>query len=65
MIFYKNNDKNKKQYNKPIAREITMIFVDEDGKPPFNSDLRIYSKKNDYDNIETNILSKHLDPMTY
>jgi hypothetical protein len=42
-----------------------MIFTDPNGEPPFERDIRVYSRGENTDNICLNILSPHLDPMAY
>ena len=42
-----------------------MIFVEKDVEPSYNRDLKIYAKSKECDNINLNIISQHLDPMTY
>lgn len=33
-----------RRYNAPTSNEIAMVFVSEDGEPPFERDIHIYSK---------------------
>ncbi|XP_063800227.1 uncharacterized protein LOC134968624 [Pseudophryne corroboree] len=57
-----------RRYNKPTSNEVAMIFVNEDGEPPFHRDIRIYPINPDDPNqpfINLNILSPNMDPMTY
>ncbi|XP_063794712.1 LOW QUALITY PROTEIN: uncharacterized protein LOC134949961 [Pseudophryne corroboree] len=57
-----------RRYNTPTSNEVAMIFVNEDGEPPFQRDIRIYPKNPEDPNqpfINLNILSPNMDPMTY
>ena len=45
-----------------------MVFVNEDGEPPFKRDIRIYPRNPIDSNqpfVNINILSPNLDPMSY
>lgn len=57
------------RFNAPTAsNEIAMIFVNPDGEPPFERDIKVYRKNPDnsqHQMIPMNILNPLLEPMTY
>lgn len=68
MVIRRDRQSDQRRYNLPNSNEIAMVFVNEDGEPPFARDIRIYprnpsNKAQQFINI--NILSPNLDPMTY
>jgi hypothetical protein len=68
LVFRRDRQSDKRRYNEPTHNEIAMVFVNDDGEPPFERDLRIYphnprNRKQQFVNI--NILSPNLDPMCY
>jgi hypothetical protein len=65
MVFNRNLSRDQRRYNAPLANEIAMVFTDPNGEPPFERDIRVYSRGENSDNIRLNILSPHLDPMSY
>ena len=65
VVFNKNIHRDMNRYNVPTTGEIAMIFSDKNGEPPFERDIKVYARNTNYDNINLNILSPHLDPMTY
>ena len=65
MVFNKNIHSDMNRYNAPTTDEVAMIFNDKNGEPPFERDIKVYARNAKYDNINLNILSPHLDPMTY
>ena len=68
MVFKRDRRSDQRRYNKPTENEVAMVFVNNDGEPPFERDIRIYPK-NPIDSqqyfININILLPNLDPMTY
>lgn len=62
-------DQHPGRFNAPTAsNEIAMIFVDPNGEPPFNRDIRIYPKNPENSQrqfVQMNILNCNLEPMTY
>ncbi|XP_063781211.1 uncharacterized protein LOC134929546 [Pseudophryne corroboree] len=68
MALRRDRQSDQRRYNKPTSNEIAMVFVNEDGEPPFQRDIRIYPK-NPHDPKQTfiniHILSPNMDPMTY
>ena len=68
MVFKRDRRSDQRRYNKRTENEVAMVFVNNDGEPPFERDIRIYPK-NPIDSqqsfININILSPNLDPMTY
>lgn len=68
MVIRRDRQSDQRRYNLPNSNEIAMVFVDEDGEPPFERDIRIYPR-NPRDEaqqfVNINILSPNLDPMTY
>ena len=65
MVFNRSLNRTAKRYNAPTASEIAMIFTDNNGEPPFERDIKVYAKGVSTDNLQLNLLSPHLDPMTY
>ena len=65
MAFSRDRNLDRKRYNLPTVDEIAMIFRSADGAPPFERDFRIYPRDPAHPLITLNILSHHLDPMTY
>lgn len=54
---------NKNLYNEARCNEVAVIFVGEEGQPPEDRDICIYSKNSKPTSIP--YISKHVDPMTY
>lgn len=68
LVFRRDRRSDNRRYNNPTSNEIAMIFVNEDGEPPFERDIRIYPKNpenSQHQYVQLNILSSNLDPMTY
>ena len=68
MVFRRDRRADPRRFNSPTANEIAMVFVNEDGEPPFERDIRVYPKNPTNPNqqfLNLNILSPNLDPMTY
>lgn len=68
MIFRRDRHSDQRRYNAPTSNEIAMIFVDTDGEPPFERDIRIYPKNPEDPRkqfVNLSILSPNMDPMTY
>ena len=68
MVFRRDRQSDQRRYNAPSSNEVAMIFVNDDGEPPFARDIRVYPKNPDDPSkqyININILSANLDPMTY
>ena len=68
MAFRRDRKSDQRCYNAPTGNEVAMIFVNDDGEPPFERDICIYPRNPDDINqpfININILSPNLDPMTY
>ena len=68
MAFYRDRQSDQRRYNAPTSNEIAMVFVNEDGEPPFERDIHIYPKNPQDPNqafIKLHILSPNMDPMTY
>lgn len=42
LVFRRDRKSDNRRYNDPTANEIAMVFVNEDGEPPFERDIRIY-----------------------
>ncbi|GBO34029.1 hypothetical protein AVEN_263272-1 [Araneus ventricosus] len=42
MVFSHDRHSDQRRYNAPIANEIAMFFVNSDGEPPFERDIRVY-----------------------
>ena len=45
MVFKRDRRSDQRRYNKPTENEVAMVFVNNDGEPPFERDIRIYPKK--------------------
>ena len=68
MVFKRDRQSDRRRYNAPTSNEIAMVFVNEDGEPPFKRDIRIYPRNPIDSNqpfVNINILSPNLDPMSY
>ena len=68
MALRRDRHSDQRRYNAPTSNEIAMVFVNDDGEPPFQRDIRIYPKNPanaTQQFIPINILSPNLDPMTY
>lgn len=68
MVMRRDRQSDQRRYNMPTSNEIAMVFVDNDGEPPFERDIRIYPRNPVNENqqfVNINILSPNLDPMTY
>ena len=66
VCFKKFSNSDKRRYNIPTVSEISAIFSDEDGVPPFDREFMVYSKNNQERCLKIlNILSQHTDPMVY
>ncbi|XP_046750599.1 uncharacterized protein LOC124413857 [Diprion similis] len=53
----------KNLFNIPTCNEVAVVFVAEDGDPPLQRDICVYSKSKCP--ISMSSLSQHVDPMTY
>ncbi|GBN94980.1 hypothetical protein AVEN_9901-1 [Araneus ventricosus] len=42
MVFRRDRHSDQRRYNAPTANEIAMVFVNSDGEPPFERDIRLY-----------------------
>ncbi|XP_015189381.1 PREDICTED: uncharacterized protein LOC107073305 [Polistes dominula] len=65
LFFRKNLLRDQRRYNNPRANEIAIVFTDSNGEPPFERDIKVYNRSDAYNYTRLNILSPHLDPMTY
>lgn len=68
MVFKRDRIKDQRRYNLPQTNEVAMVFVNDDGEPPFDRDIRIYPKtqKDSTTNfVNLSILSSNMDPMVY
>lgn len=68
IVFRRDRHSDNRRFNAPTANEIAMVFVNSDGEPPFQRDIRVYplnpaNPQQPFINI--NILSPNLDPMSY
>jgi hypothetical protein len=64
MLIRTDRRNDQRRYNVPKINEVAMVFQNVDGEPPFERDIRIYSRS---ENKTTNIsiLNENCDPMTY
>lgn len=68
LVFRRDRHSDERRYNAPTANEIAVVFVNEDGEPPFERDFRVYPKNpcnSQMQLIQLNILSPNIEPMTY
>ena len=68
MVLRRDRQSDQRRYNAPLSNEVAMVFVNEDGEPPFARDIRIYPKNPEYPNhhfINLHILSPNMYPVTY
>ncbi|XP_037049075.1 uncharacterized protein LOC119083457, partial [Bradysia coprophila] len=68
MVMRTDRQSDERRYNLPTSNEIAMIFVNEDGEPPFNRDIRVYPRNPNNPNdvlFRLNIRNSNLDPMVY
>ena len=68
LVFRRDRQSDQRRYNAPTSNEVAMVFVNEDGEPPFERDIRIYPRNPADPNqrfVNINILSPNLDPMSY
>lgn len=68
LVFRRDRHSDQRRYNAPATNEIAMVFVNDDGEPPFDRDIRIYPvnpKDPQQQFVNINILSPNLDPMCY
>lgn len=68
MIFRRDRQSDQRRFNTPTSNEIAMIFVNDDGEPPFERDIRIYPKNPEDPRkqfVNLSILSPNMDPMVY
>ncbi|GBM13178.1 hypothetical protein AVEN_64381-1 [Araneus ventricosus] len=66
--FRRDRHSDQRRYNAPIANERAMVFVNNDGEPPFERNIRVYPLNPENPQqpfININILSPNLDPMAY
>lgn len=65
MFLIKGARRDTRRYITPTAIEIAIAFNDLIVEPPFDRDVRVYSKGYHYNNSHHSLLSSRLDPMTY
>src|SRR5258705_15894 len=68
MVFRRDRHSDQRRYNAPTSNEIAMVFVNSDGEPPFERDIRVYPFNPENPQqpfININILNPNLDPMSY
>src|ERR1043165_3425537 len=64
LSFRQNAVDDQRRYNVPKANEITIVFQNVDGEPPFERDIRIYNKFSN-ETRQVSILHAKCDPMIY
>ena len=42
MVFRRDRHSDQRRYNTPNSNETALVFVNSDGEPPFDRDIRIY-----------------------
>ncbi|GBM73818.1 hypothetical protein AVEN_80247-1 [Araneus ventricosus] len=68
MVFRSDRHSDQRRYNEPTANAIAAVFVNSNGEPPFERDIRVYPLNPENPQqpfIDINILSPNLDPMAY
>ncbi|GBN47778.1 hypothetical protein AVEN_227625-1 [Araneus ventricosus] len=68
IVFRCDRHSDQRRYRAPTANEIAMVFVNSDGEPPFERNIRMYPLNPENPQqpfININILSPNLDPMAY
>ncbi|CAG7724840.1 unnamed protein product [Allacma fusca] len=66
MSIHIDNQKDLRRYNAPRFNEVAVVFRSDDGEPPFECDIRIYSRGHTKDiAIHQAILNDDVDPMVY
>ncbi|GBM01434.1 hypothetical protein AVEN_236248-1 [Araneus ventricosus] len=68
MITKRDRHSDQRRYNAPTTNEIAMVFVNSDGEPPFERNIRVYPlypENPQQPFINSNILNPNLDPMAY
>ncbi|GBM31624.1 hypothetical protein AVEN_213655-1 [Araneus ventricosus] len=68
MVFRCDRHSNQRRCNVPTANEIAMAFLNSDGEPPFERNIRVYPMNPENPQqpfININILIPNLDPMAY
>lgn len=68
LIFRRDRQSDKRRYNTPTSNEIAMVFLNDDGEPPFERDIRIYPRNPNNPQekfVNIKILDPNLDPMVY
>ena len=63
MYITRNSYLDKNRDNYASCNEVAVVFVDDDGLPPAERDICVYSKYEKPVNIS--YISKHIDPMSY
>ncbi|GBO22316.1 hypothetical protein AVEN_120638-1, partial [Araneus ventricosus] len=68
MVFRCDRHSDQRRYNAPTANEIAIVFVNSDGEPTFERNIRVYPLNLENPQqpfINNNILSPNLDPIAY
>lgn len=65
MVFARDRNTDRRLYNLPTVDAMSMIFSSSDGALPFYRDFKVYARGPVQSTIQLNILSPHLDQMTY
>ncbi len=64
MLITTKRKKGQRRYSNPQMNEVAIVFQNVDGEPPFERDLRIYSKS-ERKTRHLSILEANCDPMVY
>jgi hypothetical protein len=64
MFILNDRKDDERRYNAPRVNEVAIIFCNADGEPPFERDIKIYSR-NEQKSIPISILDSNCDPMVY
>ncbi|GBL87270.1 hypothetical protein AVEN_270535-1 [Araneus ventricosus] len=68
MVFRFDRHSDQRSYNAPTANEIAMVFVNSEGEPPFERNIRVCPLNPENPQqpfININTLSPNLDPIAY
>jgi hypothetical protein len=66
MAFKRHSSDDPRRYNIPKVGEIAVVFTGENGMPPEKRDFQVFPKNKDQHRVnKMDILSEHVDPMTY
>ena len=65
MVLRRHRHSDNRRYNLNASNQVTVVFQNDDDEPPFQRNIRIYSRNDEQSFFNLNILGKNLDLMTY